>query len=139
VGRQDKIQFLTTNGVGSTWTRELSFLAKLNFSLTDNRTLGMTETERRELSAGIAVRPRALPRTYPAPSPRNRGAASSIWCSPTSGGTRKLEGFMKGGVVGSNSAAREILKIPPGGAVLMRATSSVTGTYTIPGRPGIIG
>jgi len=58
VGGQDKVQVLTTNLVDFTATKDLSFLLKLNYSNTDNRTLASTEAEMLEMSAGFAVRPR---------------------------------------------------------------------------------
>jgi hypothetical protein len=58
VAGQDKLQFLTTNLFDLTATPDLSFLVKLNYSNTDNRTLAQTEAELLEMSAGFAVRPR---------------------------------------------------------------------------------
>jgi hypothetical protein len=60
VGGQDRVQVLTANLVDWTLTRDLSFLAKLNYSLTENRTLSMTEAEMMELSAGVAYRPQGF-------------------------------------------------------------------------------
>lgn len=58
VGGQDKLQVLTANLVDFTATKDLSFLLKLNYSNTDNRTLAQTEAELLEMSMGFSVRPR---------------------------------------------------------------------------------
>jgi len=56
-GGQDRLQFLTLNAGTWQWTRDLAFLARLNYSQTENLAYEWTEALLLELSAGVAYRP----------------------------------------------------------------------------------
>jgi len=56
-GGQDRLQFLTLNAGTLQWTKDLTLLARVNFSQTENLSYDWTEAMLLELSTGAAYRP----------------------------------------------------------------------------------
>jgi len=59
-GGRDRLQFLTLNAATWQWTKDLAFLARLNYSQTENLSYKWTEALLLEFSTGLAYRPAAL-------------------------------------------------------------------------------